>query len=99
MNFGAKYAPVQIDITTWEALEEAGCVFLPSSRYLQVLTTGPTFVDEPQFGHRGYYQASTAGNASSGTNVYFGIVPQQVTTNYGATPRYQGLAVRLAQDL
>ncbi|MBQ2440664.1 MAG: hypothetical protein II502_00550, partial [Paludibacteraceae bacterium] len=31
LNFGANYEITQIDAATWEALEDVGCVFLPST--------------------------------------------------------------------
>ena len=98
MKFGTtRGVQAEIDKATWEALESAGCVFLPCARN-RSFASGQQIIDEEGFGQYSYYWSSSAQNASSAINTGFNFPSRVVGTESGSI-RYAGFAVRLAQDL
>ena len=97
LNFGANYAITQIDATTWEALEDMGCVFLPGTSYL-AYNAGLPDLPEKSVGEFGYYWSSNANNASQAKSVLFYFAPRKIFPA-NDNNRFQCFAIRLAQDL
>ena len=97
LNFGANYAITQIDATTWEALEDMGCVFLPCARN-RLFTDGQPSISEAGFGQYSYYWSSSANNASTAYHAYFNFSSKYVRPADNSN-RYVGYSVRLVQDL
>ena len=94
LPFGATTLSV-ITMSTWEALQEAGCVFCPSMSSLNASATGLTTT----IGNMGTNVyggwASTTTSAKNGNCVY---ASKFAITATGTTTRYNPRPVRLVQD-
>ena len=97
MNFGARYATVQIDITTWEALEEAGCIFVPRASYLSYSSTGIILGEEQLIGSRSNYWTATAHNAQQANRMLFDNRSMEIRGD-ARDGRCYAFPIRLAQD-
>ena len=95
MPFGANYAVKQIDADEWEALEDAGCVFLPTSRTRDLYRAGGMGMNE-DMGNRCDYLTATSYNAIS--VYYLHMMLQDKGFNVSFGDRFYGFSVRLVQD-
>ena len=73
----------------WEALEDAGCIFLPATGD----RAGRYVTDD---GGRGYYWSSTSGTSTYARAVYFNSSFLDTDDNF---PRHMGYAVRLVKNV
>ena len=95
LNFGANYAVTQIDATTWEALEEMGCVFLPTATSFDL----PTY-DERTVGLYAFYWSSTAASAAQALQMVYNLGTNPMFLRGGRSDnRFKCFSVRLAQDI
>ena len=93
MTFGTA-APTQIDIDSWRALETAGCVFLPGSRFRGYTGSTPG-ISEVHYGiNTIYWSASTPGASQA---YYLDLYPYG-TLKLNNSNRFIGATVRLVQD-
>ena len=97
LKFGAYYGlQADIDKATWESLENAGCVFLPTST-VRSYKDGALYINEDILTNVAYYWTSTARSAASAEDVRFAhyIKLLNPTDTYS---KFYGLFVRLVQD-
>ena len=96
--FGAIPLTQQINAADWEALENAGCIFLPGNREYAFTSSASQAItiDEKSMGLYFGCWGSSANSASTGFQIYF-MLNGRSTTSY--TNRFYGFNVRLAQDL
>ena len=85
----ANYSDYVIDPSDWVALEEAGCIFLPSSSIMSIQTDGS--LDIPNLWLRDWYWS----NRYSGGNSANYLQP----TGYNTNKRNSGLPVRLVKNV
>ena len=96
MPFGANYPISEIDRATWDALEEAGCVFLPNAYQSYPNEQNQLNYNDGGLGQMGFYWSSTASDGAKAEYVRFDVRNKAVLV--GATNRMDFINVRLVQD-
>ena len=96
LPFGANYAISSLDAPTFEALEDAGVVFLPSVTHY-TLTNGVLSIDEGKNGNQTRYWSATAANNMSVSALMCNFAGRGLNTKNDNRRSY-GFPVRLAQD-
>ena len=97
MTFGAR-GVVEIEKATWEALESAGCVFIPGNRHRTFSTEGGPGISEEYFGQNAFVWSANGRNARHSEYAFFNINSGTFNPE-SSNNRYHGLPVRLAQDV
>ena len=95
--FGARPL-TQINSADWEALENAGCIFLPSAGTRSFTLDNQLSINETDFGQTAICLSSSAYNASFAFTVYF-VSSAKVVNPMNSFSRFNGSQVRLVQDL
>ncbi len=96
LPFGIRHLTV-IDAATWEALEEAGVVFLPNQRVAYLNDNNQRTISEAAMGFYGKYWAATAYDAKKAYHLDFNLLSNG-DVKMKNNDRYGGYCVRLVQD-
>ncbi len=98
LPFGATYGVSTIDAATWNALEEAGVVFLPCVQQRYVSNGAPSITYPNDYGMNCAYWSASAYDAEKAHDVWFKFRDRGLATK-NSDPRYIAFPVRLVQDM
>ena len=97
MAFGARLT-TEINAAAWEALENAGCIFLPSNTSSYFGNSGFLVTAEEYMGVDTQYWSCTGVNAEKAAFAYFNFMTRVANGAHSALLKSRFFNVRLAQD-